>query len=135
MDREEKVRLASDNGRVRILRKLGKFPIGFQQKVAVDKVTRCWNWTGATHSHPNHPEYKYGVYGGMGAHQFAYEFVHGSLLGLRLDVDHTCKNKLCVNPKHLRAITHQDNCRLRKPRARVVGSVRYMREQNKELLI
>jgi hypothetical protein len=27
-----------------------------------------------------------------------------------LDVDHLCNNKLCVNPSHLEAVTHQENC-------------------------
>lgn len=26
------------------------------------------------------------------------------------DVDHLCKNRLCVNPDHLEAKTHFDNC-------------------------
>lgn len=135
MSREAKENSASDNVPVQILRQLGKFPAQFQSKVAVDRASRCWNWIGATHYPPNHPEYRYGIFSGMGAHQFSYEFSHGPLLGLRLDIDHRCKNKLCVNPRHLQAITHQDNCRLRKPRARVVGSVRWLREQNKESLI
>lgn len=95
----------------------------FFAKVKVDPKTRCWNWTGATHSPARYPHRKYGEFhlarnGGrqkvVGTHRFIYEMTHGPVLpGLRLDIDHICKNSLCVNPKHLRAITHYDNLKLR----------------------
>ena len=109
-----------------ILCKLGA-PVRFAEKVQRDPKTRCWNWTGATHSPARYPEKRYGEFalgrtGGklkvVGAHRFAYELANGPLLtGLALDVDHKCHNPLCVNPKHLRAITHFDNLRLRRDRS------------------
>lgn len=99
------------------------WPPLFVAKISVDRKTGCWNWTGATHSPARYPERKYGEFhlgrvNGksrvINTHRFVYELVHGPLLDLRLDVDHKCRNSLCVNPKHLRAITHQDNLRLRR---------------------
>jgi HNH endonuclease len=116
---------------------LAAFPVRFQKKVRIDTATGCWIWTGTTKHAPRHPEHKYPVYAVdatpescIGAHQFAYEFAFGALLrGLRLDVDHVCTLKLCVNPAHLRPLTHQDNCKLRGKRSRVPGSVRWHKEQ------
>jgi hypothetical protein len=95
----------------------------FFAKVYVVEKNGCWAWMGATHSPARYPQRKYGEFhlsrnGGkqkvVGSHRFIYELVNGPLLpGLRLDVDHKCRNSLCVNPKHLRAITHQDNLKLR----------------------
>lgn len=28
-------------------------------------------------------------------------------------VDHICRNRLCVNPDHLEALTHKQNCKRR----------------------
>ena len=113
-------------------------PKRFTDKVLVDSSTGCWNWTGATNSHPKFPEFKYGRYAVDGksassctyAHRFIYEFVNGPVLdGLRLDIDHICRNTICVNPAHLRALTHRDNLIIGKRRTRVPGSIRWLREQ------
>lgn len=142
-DRERKKNAASANVRKAILCKLADFPLRFRQKVQIDPDKGCWIWTGATHYPPGFPEYKYGFYSVDGtsrtvtsAHRFAYEYAYGPLLpGLRLDLDHSCEVKLCVNPAHVGPMTHQDNCRLRRKRKRVPGSKRWWREQNKESLI
>lgn len=112
-------------------------PERFKVKIRREK-SGCWIWTAAVHTHVKHKQYAYGYYcptgrpeSNMPAHRFAYEFVFGPLLIDALDVDHICQNKLCVNPLHLRAITHQDNCRLRRKRQRVPGSQRWLAEQRK----
>lgn len=43
-----------------------------------------------------------------GAHQAAYELFVGPIPE-GLEVDHLCRNKLCMNPDHLEAITHREN--------------------------
>lgn len=42
------------------------------------------------------------------AHRFAYEQAHGPIPD-GLEVDHQCRRRDCVNPGHLRAITHREN--------------------------
>lgn len=101
-------------------------PPRFAAKISIDKATGCWNWTASTHSPARYPNKKYGQFKlprvngrqvAINTHRFMYETAYGPLLpGLRLDVDHICRNTLCVNPRHLRAITHCDNLMLRADR-------------------
>lgn len=63
----------------------------------------CWIWDGSV------LENGYGqIRAGKKAHRFFYEHYKGSIPE-GLELDHTCSNKLCVNPDHLQAITHRMN--------------------------
>jgi len=42
------------------------------------------------------------------AHQWAFEWAHGPVPEGR-EIDHVCHVRWCVNPDHLRAVTHQEN--------------------------
>jgi len=66
----------------------------------------CWEWTGST----NH-----GGYGQLGkwrgeasAHRASYAFHNGPIVD-GMSVLHSCDNRKCINPDHLRLGTYSDN--------------------------
>jgi hypothetical protein len=42
------------------------------------------------------------------AHRFTYRLFVGEIPD-GLVIDHTCRNRRCIEPSHLRAVTHQEN--------------------------
>lgn len=73
----------------------------------VRKTETCWWWTGAQHK-------GYGVFyrrtptSSQSAYRIAWEMVNGPVPA-GLELDHLCRNKLCVRPDHLEAVTHAIN--------------------------
>jgi hypothetical protein len=74
----------------------------------VDKSGSCWLWLAGKGSHG------YGMfdagYGMTCAHRVAYELVIGDIPA-GLELDHLCRNRVCVNPSHLEPVTSQENTR------------------------
>jgi hypothetical protein len=86
----------------------------FWRKVLKRGADECWPWTGSAGGTGGAPygRVKLPRNGGesrqVQAHRVAYELCVGPIPeGLQLD--HLCKNTLCVNPAHLEAVTAQEN--------------------------
>lgn len=79
----------------------------FWPKVNKAAADECWLWTGSSKSDG------YGNIGGghgknISAHRASYELARGPIPA-GLEIDHLCRNRLCVNPAHLEAVTKRVN--------------------------
>ena len=77
----------------------------------VDKTDFCWMWTAAKTKcgYGNFKEIASGTQKKwVRAHRFAYEERVGPIPE-GLVIDHLCHEPACVNPDHLRAVTHTEN--------------------------
>jgi len=77
----------------------------FNKKYTVDPQTGCWLWEGK-------PNQGYGTFYMRGkmypAHRASYILLNGNIED-ELMICHKCNVKMCVNPEHLYAGSHDDN--------------------------
>lgn len=73
----------------------------------------CWLWLGARNVRSDYgyfftgPDRATGKR--VGAHRFALSTVEALVVGL--EIDHLCRVRHCVNPRHLEQVTHAENVR------------------------
>lgn len=81
----------------------------FWSKVDIHPDDECWEWTAGKYR-TGYGQFKIGgKYGrGQGAHRVAYALTIGEIPH-GLEIDHLCRNRGCVNPAHLEAVTRQVN--------------------------
>lgn len=99
-----------------------RLPLRFWQKVRQSNDARdvhgpCWEWTGS-HTSKGYGSFYLGKRAGKQvtgvAHKMTYEAAHGRIRstrkrGVRLVVDHRCRNRACVNPAHLELVEEPIN--------------------------
>lgn len=70
------------------------------------KTDSCWIWTASIDG----KGYGQIAYNGKPhrAHRISYEIFKG-VIPAGLDLDHLCRNRLCVNPEHLEPATRSEN--------------------------
>lgn len=83
-------------------------PLEVRMWSKVDVGRHHWTWRGAVN------DSGYGaIWDGtrlVYAHRLAYELLVGPIPS-GMTIDHTCANRLCVNPAHLEAVTIRENIR------------------------
>lgn len=69
-----------------------------------EATPRCWLWKGRLNRDG------YAEYSGRMAHRVTYELAIGDIPE-GMELDHLCKVRHCVNPRHLEVVTHAENLR------------------------
>lgn len=80
--------------------------MGLFSRVHVNTTTGCWEWIGPL-TGVGYSQISLGRSFFL-AHRVMYTEFRGPIPGV-LTIDHLCRNKRCINPWHMEAVTHAEN--------------------------
>lgn len=81
-------------------------PPNIEAKIEKEPMSGCWLWSGCLNRHG------YGLVGFNGRTRIAHRVVYELLIGLippGLTIDHLCRVRCCVNPKHMEPVSMYEN--------------------------
>lgn len=95
---------------------------------SIDPNTGCWNWNKGlnVHGYAKITIWADGASKTYPGHRLYYER-HKGPIPVGLELDHTCRNRRCVNPDHLEPVTGVENVRRAVSTILTVERVREMR--------
>lgn len=72
------------------------------------KMPTCWLWKGPPRKRGGYGQFNWGDGKVVSAHKASYLLFVGEVPE-GMDLDHTCRNRMCVNPEHLEPVTRKVN--------------------------
>jgi len=88
--------------------KITSLPTQIIQRIKIDPVTKCWNWTGTLRPDGYGLIYLAELKKQLRVHRVVYELLVKKIES-GLVIDHLCRNRKCVNPNHLEQVSIKTN--------------------------